>query len=476
MWQLIMGSAYSSEDEADRSFDKRSSAFNREVKLVPPRAASEVGAGGVAAREDGDGMEKPTEATSPPQETGPALVPASVPDPIPPLAPAPDLKELLGVSPVKTSSPELAPIQQRRLDLSPTETKEPLVAERAKVYPRGSFPPSVRKRKEPKFVPYEPYRGAVAFMESGRREQHRAARAASEESEAGLGEEAGAEPGISPELEANYRLMLELKEKEIARLGDKLQQAEKQLKIQAKVNTEVKKLLVASVGEDIEARVDFLTQDKARLAADVVEYNNRIASDWETKEALGVESDVWRSKFLASSVIVEELTRARGAATSRAEELAHLGRLVLGERGQLLLCLDTARATLASLAAKMDPLAPAPPAPAPLDTLAAAKEVEATCRALGARLLGAEHVLAPAPSSPGPGGPDSPAEAELRRALGRGRVGDEGGPASPEVCSQLARDARPHLLRLGDQASSPHQHSQDQFQTCSHCHGSVQNV
>ena len=34
----------------------------------------------------------------------------------------------------------------------------------------------------------------------------------------------------------------------------------------------MKKLLVASVGEDIEARVDFLTQDKARLAADVMQY------------------------------------------------------------------------------------------------------------------------------------------------------------------------------------------------------------
>ena len=38
------------------------------------------------------------------------------------------------------------------------------------------------------------------------------------------------------------------------------------------MNSEVKKLLVASVGEDIEARVDFLTQDKARLAADVMQY------------------------------------------------------------------------------------------------------------------------------------------------------------------------------------------------------------
>jgi hypothetical protein len=42
-----------------------------------------------------------------------------------------------------------------------------------------------------------------------------------------------------------------------------LAEAKKQLNIQIQVNSEVKKLLVASVGEDIEAKVDFLTQDKA---------------------------------------------------------------------------------------------------------------------------------------------------------------------------------------------------------------------
>ena len=43
----------------------------------------------------------------------------------------------------------------------------------------------------------------------------------------------------------------------------------------------------------------------------------RIASDWERKEELGVEKDVWRSKFLASTVIVDELTRTK--ASSRAD-------------------------------------------------------------------------------------------------------------------------------------------------------------
>ena len=72
------------------------------------------------------------------------------------------------------------------------------------------------------------------------------------------------------------------------------------MKIQAQVNSEVKRLLVASVGEDIEAKVDFLTQDKARLSADIRQYASKISRDFEEKEKLSVESNVWKSKFLAS--------------------------------------------------------------------------------------------------------------------------------------------------------------------------------
>merc|ERR1719351_135778 len=137
------------------------------------------------------------------------------------------------------------------------------------------------------------------------------------------------------ELEKNYRVMLDIKEKELARMQEMLMNSEKQLKIQTKVNEEVKRLLVASVGEDIEARVEFLTQDKARLAADVLEYNNRIAIDWERKEELGVEKDVWRSKFLASTVIVDELTRTKQNVVQRVEDLEHLSRRLLLERTNL---------------------------------------------------------------------------------------------------------------------------------------------
>merc|ERR1719471_2800206 len=159
------------------------------------------------------------------------------------------------------------------------------------------------------------------------------------------------------ELEQNYRCMLDIKEKEINILKEKLENSEKQLKIQTKVNEEVKRLLVASVGEDIEARVEFLTQDKARLAADVLEYNNKIASDWERKEELGVEKDVWRSKFLASTVIVDELTKTKQNVVQRVEDLEHLSRRLLLERTQLRQNLSSAQNMLDKLSLAFDPTA-----------------------------------------------------------------------------------------------------------------------
>merc|ERR1719336_1786022 len=234
---------------------------------------------------------------------------------------------------------------------------------------------------EPKFVPYEPYKGAVASMEEkkGKRPERKSIAAADPvESEVFLKEEeviSRESSEMRSELEQNYRCMLDIKEKEIQSLKEKLDQSDKQLKIQTKVNEEVKRLLVASVGEDIEARVDFLTQDKARLAADVLQYSNRVASEWEARDALGVESDVWKSKYLASSVIVEEVTRAKQAVQQRAEDLEHLGRKLLMERTALRTSLSSTQVTIDQLSQAFDPLSTVKVDPGQLDTLKAAENL-----------------------------------------------------------------------------------------------------
>jgi len=469
-----MGSGYSSEEELEEeSMKKSSNAFNQEVKVVPPQ---QIRASGPAfsslpspGREQGDGMEKPAAAISQPSEQKPREI----------LENFTKVKQLIELPETGLKLDKLPPISDS-VDLPPVVPKNPLVAEKPKLYPRGSYPPTGKRMKEPKFVPYEPYKGAVAFMETsvrkgGDKKVSRTSRSTSVESEVFVTKadaaETIAEP-VSKELENNYRAMLDVKEKEIQKLRENLDIAEKQLKIQSKVNTEIKKLLVASVGEDIEARVDFLTQDKARLAADVIEYNNRIATDWETKEALGVESDVWRSKFLASTVIVEELTRTKQTVQQRAEDLEHLGRRLLLERTNLRSSLSSTQLTIDKLSQAFDPLNPVRGDPGQLDTLKAAENLLKSSQALCARLVGQNKLeLSDLPTLHAV---DSPAEAELKKVLSRplqvkGKVPDQ-------ACSVLAKDARPHLLKLGDMAESPHQHGQDQFKTCSHCSGTVQDV
>ena len=244
------------------------------------------------------------------------------------------------------------------------------------------------------------------------------------------------------------------------------------------MNSEVKKLLVASVGEDIEARVDFLTQDKARLAADVMQYSNRVASEWEARDALGVESDVWKSKYLASSVIVEELEKSRQEASARAEALEHAARRLLGERQGLRQTLASTQQLLQGLTTAFDPLSSSNKEDSG-DLLQAATRLESTAAALSTRLVGEKSPSNPPSSETNQLPPvhycssDTLAEAELRRLLarplGRGRV--------PEGASTvLAKDVRPHLLKLGDQAGAPHRHGEDGFKTCSHCSGTVHVV
>lgn len=485
-----MGSGYSSEEDSDeRTMKSPSNAFNQEVKLVPPQQKAHIIESPVEAevtspgrdREQGDGMEKPSAAVSQPSESkSREIVESMKQDKQLLVKTVTQDKQLIIIPDAGLKLDKLPPISDN-VDLPPIVPNNPLVIEKPKVYPRGSYPPSSKRMKEPKFVPYEPYKGAVAFMDNNvkksmDKKNSRNTRSTSVESEVFASKsddtaELIAQP-ISNELESNYRVMLDAKEKEIEKLKENLESAEKQLKIQSKVNAEIKKLLVASVGEDIEARVDFLTQDKARLAADVIEYNNRIATDWEKKEALGVESDVWRSKFLASTVIVEEVTRAKQAVQQRAEDLEHLGRKLLMERAALRMSLSSTQVTIDQLSQAFDPLSTVKVDPGQLDTLKAAENLLKSSQALCARLIGQNKL--DLPDLPSLHAVDSPAEAELKKLLSRPLVIT--GKVPEQACNVLASNARPHLLKLGDKADSPHQHGHDQFKTCSHCSGTVQDV
>ena len=116
------------------------------------------------------------------------------------------------------------------------------------------------KNKEPKFVPYEPYKAAITPLEPGISAKKRTVkRNKSAEFEEPVVEEMAAETTRirldTEEKDEAASLDVSEKDREINDLLVKLTEAEKQLRIQTQVNAEVKRLLVASVGEDIEAKV-----------------------------------------------------------------------------------------------------------------------------------------------------------------------------------------------------------------------------
>lgn len=85
---------------------------------------------------------------------------------------------------------------------------------------------------------------------------------------------------------------------------------ESQLKFQTQVNTELKGLLVHCLGEDLQTKVNNLTEDKMKIA-------KSLSTNTEQIEFLASQSEVWRSKFLASSLMVEELAKVKTSLAQR---------------------------------------------------------------------------------------------------------------------------------------------------------------
>lgn len=177
----------------------------------------------------------------------------------------------------------------------------------------------VRKR-EPKYVPYEPYRAAVVPLENTVPRKVSTSNKSPSDAKHGMKAPSNLSRPCKTADRSNVATVVPLvlrrasKENETAELKKELEalrrengELKDQLSQQTKINTELKKLLVASVGEDLETRLQFLTHDKVKLAHDVNHYIQKLMADHEELEKLSIQCDVWRSKFLASSLIVDGL-------------------------------------------------------------------------------------------------------------------------------------------------------------------------
>ncbi|XP_005102586.1 golgin-45 [Aplysia californica] len=109
----------------------------------------------------------------------------------------------------------------------------------------------------------------------------------------------------------------------------------KDLEVQLQVNAELKKLLVASVGEDLSQRVERLARDRAQLSMDIGGFSKKMSEDHENFDKVSIQADMWRSKYLASRVMVEELGNARAYYALQSHDAQDALQQMLNERHEL---------------------------------------------------------------------------------------------------------------------------------------------
>uniref|UniRef100_F6Q2R5 Basic leucine zipper nuclear factor 1 n=1 Tax=Monodelphis domestica TaxID=13616 RepID=F6Q2R5_MONDO len=107
-----------------------------------------------------------------------------------------------------------------------------------------------------------------------------------------------------------------------------------QLRVQTEVNRELKKLLVASVGDDLQYHFERLAREKNQLILENEALGRNTAQLSEQLERMSIQCDVWRSKFLASRVMADELTNARATLQRQSRDAQSAIQDLLSEREQ----------------------------------------------------------------------------------------------------------------------------------------------
>ncbi|XP_042314881.1 golgin-45 [Sceloporus undulatus] len=107
-----------------------------------------------------------------------------------------------------------------------------------------------------------------------------------------------------------------------------------QLHVQTEVNRELKKLLVASVGDDLQYHFERMAREKNQLILENEALGRNVSQLSEQLERMSIQCDVWRSKFLASRVMTDELTNSRAVLQRQARDAQSAILDLLSERDQ----------------------------------------------------------------------------------------------------------------------------------------------
>lgn len=135
------------------------------------------------------------------------------------------------------------------------------------------------------------------------------------------------------ELSEVKNILEKLKNSERRLLQDK-EGLSNQLRVQTEVNRELKKLLVASVGDDLQYHFERLAREKNQLILENEALSRNTAQLSEQLERMSIQCDVWRSKFLASRVMADELTNSKAVLQRQNRDAQSAIQDLLSEREQ----------------------------------------------------------------------------------------------------------------------------------------------
>ncbi|XGW16337.1 hypothetical protein V3C99_001642 [Haemonchus contortus] len=164
------------------------------------------------------------------------------------------------------------------------------------------------KMKKPRFVPWEPFRAAPSADRKGQVPMEMPELIPYPTK---LDEDSDRCSSIGERLVDTRRNRTNEKdcdrsEKEIY-LEKQLAELKSELEIERKLNSELKRLMVATISDELQGQVEALTEDKIRLAHRVEEYTERLLHEDEQVDQLLIDRDVWKCKFLAQSIRTDEL-------------------------------------------------------------------------------------------------------------------------------------------------------------------------
>lgn len=252
-------------------------------------------------------------------------------------------------------SSETAPYQSKFVE---NQKESSIPCRLIQVYPSNVIKMEKRnsmQAKTPKFVPYEPYPGAVKPISAQVTSKSKKSRnnmdiniliSQMSQMNTNLNEfkprpklnSIDDKESVSTDKPCPEKEELQKKIYSLLKENESLKE---QLKQQVQVNKELKTMLVASMGEDLEIQVQSLNEDKKHLANALLSSAQHLSTHQEQTEWLAGQCEVWRSKFLASSLMVEELANCKKSLNEKTDSLHQAIKQLLDEKCRvrdMLLC------------------------------------------------------------------------------------------------------------------------------------------